>query len=460
MTKSKTTRHALLMSALALIMCVSMLAGSTFAWFTDTATTGVNTIQSGTLDVILEYKDATGAWVDAEGETLNFVAADGRDDILWEPGCTYELPAIRVRNNGNLALKYEIVVNGVNGNAKLLEAIDFTVDGAALSTVTGDLKPADTNSTDDESAEIVIVGTMKTTAGNQYQDLSLYGIGITVRATQFTYEQDSNGDQYDVNAPNATQAQTNKLAKTLSEAAAGDTIYLDAVNYGLLHLGSGAYPYDYPANLTLVGQEGTVFTGISISDEVIAGWTFKDITFIGNPTDNAGNADGVSFTTAATVSNLTFDNCTFTNGAKISMIKTSGTPYENVTVKNCTFSDTGDSTAILLQGVTGITVTDNTFTNIGYNALQTNKSKGEVIVSGNKITSTGSRAMRIAASDANIKIDNNTMTDTDNQYDETPEDRGQIIKVSGGYVLVSTTGNTHNGNDIQFVNGIATEVSN
>ena len=47
MTSSKSTKRALVSSALAIIMCVAMLVGATFAWFTDTASTGVNKIVSG-----------------------------------------------------------------------------------------------------------------------------------------------------------------------------------------------------------------------------------------------------------------------------------------------------------------------------------------------------------------------------------------------------------------------------
>ena len=112
-------------------MCVSMLVGTTFAWFTDTASTGVNKIQAGTLDVALEMKDNDGNWVTAEGKTLQFkvnglIPAAGTQ-ILWEPGCTYELPELRVVNKGNLALKYKIVITGIAGDAKLNEVIDWTL---------------------------------------------------------------------------------------------------------------------------------------------------------------------------------------------------------------------------------------------------------------------------------------------------------------------------------------------
>lgn len=108
-------------------MCVTMLIGTTFAWFTDTTSTAVNKVQAGILDVALEMKDAEGNWVNAEGKTLNFKATDGRDDILWEPGCTYDLPELRIVNKGNLALKYQIIITGINGDAKLNDAITWTI---------------------------------------------------------------------------------------------------------------------------------------------------------------------------------------------------------------------------------------------------------------------------------------------------------------------------------------------
>ena len=111
MTNSKSTKRALVSSALAILMCVAMLIGTTFAWFTDTASTGVNKIQAGNLDIELQMKDNDGKWVNAEGKILPFlvegkIPADGTQ-ILWEPGCTYYVPEVRVLNKGNLAVKFE-----------------------------------------------------------------------------------------------------------------------------------------------------------------------------------------------------------------------------------------------------------------------------------------------------------------------------------------------------------------
>ena len=123
MTSNKTTKRALLTSALAILACMAMLIGTTFAWFTDTASTAVNKIVSGKLDVALEMWNGE-KWENAEGKTLNFLQMqDGKlvqnADILWEPGATYQLPQLRVVNDGNLALKYMVKVIGVKGSAKL-----------------------------------------------------------------------------------------------------------------------------------------------------------------------------------------------------------------------------------------------------------------------------------------------------------------------------------------------------
>ena len=133
MKNRKSTKRALLGSIMAMVLCLAMLVGATFAWFTDTASTGVNKIQAGNLDVALEMKDAAGQWVSAEGKTLDFVKAAAGEQVLWEPGCTYTLPELRVVNNGNLALKYKVVITGINGSAKLNEVIDWTINDADLS---------------------------------------------------------------------------------------------------------------------------------------------------------------------------------------------------------------------------------------------------------------------------------------------------------------------------------------
>ena len=196
MTSSNSTKRALISSILAILMCVSMLIGTTFAWFTDTASTGVNKIQSGKLDVALEMSTDGTNWESAEGKTLTFKTKDNRaaDQILWEPGCTYELPQLRVVNKGNLALKYKIQITGIQGDAKLNEVIDWTINNAAIDLTEGHLTAGQTG------AAFTIKGRMQKNAGNEYQGLSIDGISITVYATQDTVENDSFDNTYDENA--------------------------------------------------------------------------------------------------------------------------------------------------------------------------------------------------------------------------------------------------------------------
>ena len=210
--KLKSKKSALLMSFTFLLLCFAMLAGSTFAWFTDTATTGVNKIQAGNLKVDLEmYDTVQNKWVSAKGKTLEFKkAADAPagEKVLWEPGCIYELPKLRVINMGNLALKYTIEITGINGDAKLNDAIDWTIDGIGSTAEYTSLGVG-------ENKEFTIKGHMKKDAGNEYQGLSINGIGITVFATQDTVEYDSHDNQYDKDAGTAhyTLAEFNALTE-------------------------------------------------------------------------------------------------------------------------------------------------------------------------------------------------------------------------------------------------------
>ena len=201
MNESTKTKKALRGSLFALFLCIVLLIGTTFAWFTDTASTGVNKIQSGRLDVSLEMANGTNdnnetVWVSAENQMLTFKTKDGRsaDQILWEPGCTYELPQLRVVNNGNLALKYKIKINGIQGDEKLNEVIDWTINDKDINLTEQHLTAGQ------KGDAFTIKGHMQESAGNDYQGLSIEGISITVVATQDTVENDSYGNTYDANA--------------------------------------------------------------------------------------------------------------------------------------------------------------------------------------------------------------------------------------------------------------------
>ena len=203
MKSKKAVRSALGTSVLSIALCAAMLIGTTFAWFTDTATTSVNKIQSGTLDIALEMWNGE-KWVSAEGKTLNFLRKNGETlaedaNILWEPGCTYQLPQLRVVNKGNLAVKFKVAVTGLEGNTELAPVIEWTINGLKL----GDdlhLAPKANGTEVFPATEFTISAHMQETAGNEYQNKSIENIAITVVATQDTVEFDSEGNDYDADA--------------------------------------------------------------------------------------------------------------------------------------------------------------------------------------------------------------------------------------------------------------------
>ena len=231
MTNSKSTKRALISSTLAILMCVAMLVGTTFAWFTDTASTGVNKIQAGNLDIELQMKDNDGKWVNAEGKILPFlvegkIPADGTQ-ILWEPGCTYYVPEVRVLNKGNLAVKFEYIPEALGVTGKLAEVLELVfktpvdANGEEVNIEPEILKPG-------EASPAWSFGYhMLESAGNEYQNATATGICVTVVATQATYEKDSIDDQYDKDAEYPISVTTgDELQAIVSNATAPVNIVL------------------------------------------------------------------------------------------------------------------------------------------------------------------------------------------------------------------------------------------
>ncbi len=215
MFKKKSTGTILTMSAIVVCVCFAMLLGTTFAWFTDTASTQVNTIQSGTLRVGLYDKDG----VTLENTTIAFVAPDGSEldptTTYWEPGATYRTEAFVIKNEGKLAFDFKVAdlftnaklnaeaVAGVTGTASLFDVISFTIyevdaNGALTNTVLA--VDEEVKLLSGESKTYAIVATMSDVATNEYQDCAISNIALNITATQTPHETDSNTDQYDVNA--------------------------------------------------------------------------------------------------------------------------------------------------------------------------------------------------------------------------------------------------------------------
>ena len=227
MTKANN-KKALLSSAFALLVSIAMLIGTTFAWFTDTASTAVNKIQAGNLDIELAYKNSTtrGEFKEANKETPVF-----DNNALWEPGHV-EYVVLKVSNTGSLALKYKLGINiasetgstNVNNNAfKLSDYIRFAVLNDDQSSLDRDaLVAAATDSklikegytaenhltatgTDNSQKVVTLVVWMPTDVGSEANHKTevtapSIDLGISVAATQDTVEKDSFDNTYDKDA--------------------------------------------------------------------------------------------------------------------------------------------------------------------------------------------------------------------------------------------------------------------
>ena len=261
----KTTKRALFSSVVALILCFSMLVGTTFAWFTDEATSANNVIIAGNLDIELEYAvfndDGTfKEWKDVKDQS------DILTNLLWEPGVT-EVAYLRVANAGSLALKYQLGINIVSetegtrvnketGNDeqfKLSGYIQFgvveNVNGetgayanreAAIAAVTDAKKisagytKATSMTADADDLYLALVVWMPTTVGNEANyktgtTAPQIDLGINIFATQLQAESDSFGPDYDENAwhPEMQVYTADDLVAAISTAPAGTVISVE-----------------------------------------------------------------------------------------------------------------------------------------------------------------------------------------------------------------------------------------
>ena len=413
---SKSTRRALLMSALAILACAAMLIGTTFAWFTDTASTAVNKIQAGNLDIELQMKVGE-KWVNAEGETLPFlvegkIPAEGTQ-ILWEPGCTYFVPAIRVLNKGNLAVKFEYIPEALGVTGKLAEVLELVLPETDGNIEPEVLKPGEA------SPEWSFGYHMLETAGNEYQNATATGICVTVVATQATYEKDSIDDQYDKDAEYPISVTTgDELQAIVSNATAPVNIVLT----NSITTNNFVIPADKDVTLDLNGRTVTNAGSHTILNkghltltDSSADKSGQIISLKGNTAAlrNGDNAvcvveggtisrDGANGNTWHVVEN--FGKMTF-NGGKVVLKNGNGFAITN----GWNYFDPGASTTHAVMEINALeldtdssgikncrygdlTVNDVTVTSTGYWALSNDK-LGTAVINGGTLTSNSFKAV-------------------------------------------------------------------
>ena len=410
MNNKKTTKRALLSSVMAIVLCLAMLIGTTFAWFTDSASTGVNKIVSGNLKV-----DIIGANSDSHIEKLDFTKATGAggENLLWEPGCRYLTDGFRIANKGNLALKWKAEINKdniVDGKAaptakdgkSLLDVIDFYVvtkaaDGTetavAIENFTGKLA-----ANVGKSETYYIKGVMQTTAGNDYQDLTLDGITITVYATQDTVESDSYDNQYDKYAQYGERTVKNEAPVVGTNGTYGlvdsgrDNINTKNVTYSIPagNYDGGFYAQHFGINSTFDGN-GSTFKSFQLNCGYVP--TTEASTLV---VSNL-NVNGDLIITASS-NNVVIYNCTAKHisvlGVKnditvtIDGCKITGTPIANVVGNN---KYGVYITRPVAEGTAKVSIINSELSNIKGHAIAVNSSGAtcDFTITGNKFTNYG-----------------------------------------------------------------------
>ena len=226
MTNRHSTKHALLTSLMALLLCFTMLLGTTYAWFTDSVTSAGNKIQAGTLDIelyMLSKNDAGELVREAISERTepifganSLVAQNNAADTLWEPGKT-QVVYFSLKNNGNLALMYKVDLIVSQITKALNEVVLYTITPLAEDTLfsltqwdgTNALKVAD-GINETEAKDVMLTPGqenffalsvhMDENAGNQYQGGTIT-FDMVVYASQIVAEADSFDNTYDESAP-------------------------------------------------------------------------------------------------------------------------------------------------------------------------------------------------------------------------------------------------------------------
>ena len=303
MTNKKSTRKALITSTLCLLLCVSMLVGTTFAWFTDEVKSGTNIIAAGNLDIELYHTDDK---VSNEKVNSGTVLFDDVTPSLWEPGAVaYEI--LTVKNDGTLALKYNLAVmfkNATEVNGKTLadalqvavvDEAELTSREAAIAAGEGKWQnladfdlPGTLAAGASETYGIVIYweptdndNAFNMNNDNKGETLSIE-LGVHLTATQLTAESDSYGDDYDGDALACDVVATPEtIDGILTTVEPGTVIGLAAGYYDEIVLTQD--------NLTLVSNSAVVgFLNLNAKD----GATIDGVTF-----DESGAKQTYTFAT-------------------------------------------------------------------------------------------------------------------------------------------------------------------
>ncbi len=369
MKTKNALKSAILMSILSILLCMTMFLGTTFAWFTDTASTSVQTITAGNIDVELQYYDGTvdasgkyneDKWVSAEGKNIPLLNEAGTkfipsEQIVWDLNSKYKIPELRVVSKGNTAIKYELAIGcGLpeEGEKDLAEVIKLKVNGTTSvaeyddtlrNHIKNGIKYSGIIKQGNTKEEIVIYSFelyMPTDVPTEYNGSKLNGLSFTVVATQAPSETDSEGNAYDSSAV---------LPDVWTGAVTDINSLANSIEENMLEIGTAADLAGFAKGVN-EGNEALASCNVKLTNNISLSnlpWTPIGDREV-NVTDNAGN-----ITTESRPFKGTFDG----NGYAISDM-------------NCTANEAG-----LFGYVEGGTIT-----NLTVNGITTGKTVAAGIV--------------------------------------------------------------------------------
>ena len=188
MYRYKPTKSTLIIAALVILLCLVSITGATLALFTsggEDGKIGINTT-SGNLkvDIIDTSVDNPDSLV---GEVLDFITVSEDSEVLFEPGSVYYTEGFRVRNDGDIPINFILYISEDETVAEdFADAFEvwLTSDPTSRSNMVK-LQEFDGRLEVGQSSEAYyLVFRMKETAGNEFQNRTFTGVGITVCAVQ------------------------------------------------------------------------------------------------------------------------------------------------------------------------------------------------------------------------------------------------------------------------------------
>ena len=445
----KAAKRSILICVLTLILSVSLLAGVTFAWFTDSITNSGNTIQSGELAIDataydrVDAAETDGLTVTIDGENVAsgtyYFEADGTslrngDPVIteenWQPG-DMNAKLFTVSNEGSIdaVVSLDFFVSG-----DLAEAMwyDFIAVDPANGTILGEfLQRNDLNTISDladsygevtlepeEQVTFLFVYGLPTSATNEAMNKAV-NVNVVVSAKQ---------NVEGAEGPTVVNPGTDLSTTTIDS---GDTILLSEGDYEVTQ----PVAIENKDNVVIDGNGATITRSAASGASIMSASSKRIATAADTQTDLANNIINVSGATNVTIRNLTIEGALHHG---INIWECENVVLENVTITNSV------ATAITING-SNVTLNSVTTSGSGWGGVNVdlgNSGSSEITVDENCAFG---EYLQIYADDATIADNVTVNAEGYNKYTVTAHDGNTRIlwtndsAVTEGCAFVSTS---------------------